>query len=95
MLRDAHMQPLTAYVETLRVDHPSWEFPDFDPLDGGSNTDILFLLEKPGPTTSANGKGSGFISRSNNDATAEATFGFMREADIPRKRSVIWNVVPG
>ena len=95
MLRDAHMEPLTVYVEKLRVDHPKWEFPDFDPLDGGVHADILFLLEKPGPMTSANGKGSGFISRNNNDSTAEATFGFMKEAGIPRKRSIIWNVVPG
>jgi hypothetical protein len=37
----------------------------FDPLDGGSAAEILFLLEKPGPRTSSTGKriGSGFNSR--------------------------------
>ena len=46
--------------------------------------------------TAESGKraGSGFISRNNDDATAEATFKFMREAGIPRKLTVIWNVVP-
>jgi hypothetical protein len=45
--------------------------------------------------TSAAGKGSGFISRNNDDPTAEATFDFMKQADLPRNRTVIWNVVPG
>jgi Uracil DNA glycosylase superfamily len=95
MLREPHVAPLTSFVEKLREAHPAWEFPDFDPLDGGSNADILFLFEKPGPMTSLGGKGSGFISRNNNDPTAEATFSFMKEAGLPRKRTVTWNVVPG
>ena len=95
MLHEPHVAPLTRFVETLRAAHPSWEFPDFDPLDGGTNADLLFLFEKPGPMTSAGGKGSGFISRNNDDRTAEATFGFMTEAAIPRERTVTWNVVPG
>jgi hypothetical protein len=48
--------------------------PDFDPLDGGVNAQVLFLLEKPGPMAAEDGKraGSGFISRDNDDGTAEA-----------------------
>ena len=38
--------------------------------------------------------GSGFISRNNDDPTAEATFVFMREAGIPRYLTCIWNLVP-
>ena len=47
--------------------------------------------------TSLEGKqrGSGFISRDNNDPTAEATFRFMIAAGIPRRDTVTWNVVPG
>lgn len=47
--------------------------------------------------TSSSGKrkGSGFISRNNDDPTAEALFQFMVEANIDRKRTVLWNVVPG
>jgi uracil-DNA glycosylase len=95
MLNEPHITPLTAFTEKLRYAHPAWEFPNFDPLDGGVCADILFLFEKPGPMTSTAEKGSGFISQNNNDPTAEATFAFMREAGIPRKRAVIWNVVPG
>ncbi len=95
MLRQPHIAPLTCFVEKLKVDHPSSEFPYFDPLDGGSCAEILFLFEKPGRLTSAAGNGSGFISRDNNDPTAEATFNFMKESKLRRKHTVLWNVVPG
>jgi uracil-DNA glycosylase len=38
--------------------------------------------------------GSGFISRDNDDPTAEAIFNFMREAEIPRELTIMWNVIP-
>ena len=95
MRRDPHIAPLTDFVAKLRTARPDCEFPDFDPLDGGSAADILFLFEKPGPMTSKGGRGSGFISRNNDDPTVEATFRFMQEAKLSRKRTVIWNVVPG
>ncbi|WP_175911888.1 uracil-DNA glycosylase [Burkholderia sp. BCC1640] len=97
MLNQPYITPLTAYVESLRAKHPTWEFQDFDPADGGVEADMLFLLEKPGPMTSSTGKrkGSGFISRNNDDPTAEALFQFMVEANIERRRTVLWNVVPG
>jgi hypothetical protein len=39
--------------------------------------------------------GSGFISRDNDDPTAEAIFDFMRQAGIPRRETVLWNLIPG
>jgi uracil-DNA glycosylase len=69
------------------------EVPEFDPLDEGINAEILFLFEKPGPMTS-DGRGSGFISRNNDDPTAEATYKFMEQAGIPRKLTVTWNLIP-
>lgn len=94
-LRAPHMAKLTEYVDNLRLNNRGLEFPYFDPLDGGDTAEVLFLFEKPGPRTSAQTGGSGFISRDNDDPTAEATLGFMKEAGLPRKRTVIWNVVPG
>ncbi len=91
MLRQPHILKLSEFVEKLRIMEPNCKFPDFDPLDGGANADMLFLFEKPGPMASA----SGFISRDNDDPTAEATFCFMHQAGIPRERTVLWNVVPG
>jgi len=73
------------------------QVPDFDPLDGGIEARGLFLFEKPGRMTaddSAKRSESGFISRNNNDRTAEATFALMEEAELPRSATVNWNVVP-
>lgn len=67
--------------------------PDFDPLDGGIDAKSLFLFEKPGRMTQP-GVGSGFISRDNNDPTADAIFRFMLKAGIDRKQTAIWNLVP-
>jgi len=92
-----HVSALTDYAADLGR-RGSVEVPDFDPLDGGIEAKVLFLFEKPGPMTASNGSskrsGSGFISRNNDDATAEATFNFMHDAAIPRRQTVIWNVVP-
>ena len=93
-----HISPLTELVNRLRQrdDH---EYPYFDPADGGINASILFLLEKPGPMTVLRGRGaregSGFISRDNDDPTAEASFAFHNAAGIPRSETVMWNVIPG
>ncbi|WP_290971372.1 uracil-DNA glycosylase [Herbaspirillum sp.] len=91
------MIELTNYVKRLREKFGApWEFPDFDPLDGGRDAELLFLMEKPGPMTSTKGeKGSGLISRDNNDPTAEAIFDFMNQARIPRERTALWNTIPG
>ena len=97
LLTEPHVRPLKEYVEGLRARSPA-EFPDFDPLDGGVEARLLFLMEKPGPMTSAERigrEGSGFISRDNDDPTAQAVFNFMREAGIPRRETVLWNLIPG
>ena len=91
ILRAPHISPLTEFAASLRT--ADLIVPNFDPMDGGIDARMLFLFEKPGPKTDPEG-GSGFISRDNDDATAEATFHFMREAFIPRQETVIWNVIP-
>lgn len=89
-----HVRSLSDFARELRAEKPETFVPCFDPLDGGSEARILFLFEKPGPKTSPTEGGSGFISRDNDDPTAEATFRFMREAEIPRHMTVLWNVIP-
>jgi len=97
LLTCPHIAPLADYAASLRG--PGREVPEFDPLDGGTGARVLFLFEKPGPMTSVaraspNRQGSGFISRDNDDPTAEAVHTFMRQADLARERTVLWNVVP-
>ena len=96
MLTAPHIVPLTEYVSELRSGIRG-EVPDFDPADGGVLASILFLFEKPGPMTSVDRRGrvgSGFVSRDNDDPTAEATFLFMKKAELPRQDTVIWNLIP-
>lgn len=92
-LEDSHMISLKEYTEQLRKKNLG-EIPNFDPMDGGKEAGILFLFEKPGPMTALDG-GSGFISRNNDDPTAENTFKIMSAAGIPRKITCTWNLVPG
>ncbi len=85
-----HIAPLTDYVHSLRKLNLG-DIPYFDPWDGGVNAKILFLFEKPGPMASS----SGFISRNNNDPTAENAFKFWQDAEISRELTCLWNTVPG
>jgi hypothetical protein len=90
-LYEPHIAPLTEFVEKLRAEvgaHGS--IPNFDPWDGGIDAEILFLLEAPG----ARALFSGFISRNNPDESAKNFFELNRDAEIPRKRTVTWNIVP-
>lgn len=88
---DPHIAPLTAFVDGLRAEMGSdYQIPYFDPWDGGTSAEVLFLLEAPGAKAVA----SGFISRNNPDETAKNLFQLSRESGISRKRTIIWNVVP-
>ena len=91
MLREKHMLPLTRLVDQIRKECGKMdEVPYFDPLDGGIRAQCLFILEAPGP----NAVKSGFISRNNPDESAKNFFEFNAEAGIPRKETIIWNIVP-
>jgi uracil-DNA glycosylase len=90
-LYEPHVAPLTEFVDSLRAEAgPHASIPNFDPWDGGIDAEILFLLEAPG----AKALLSGFISRNNPDETAKNFFELNRDAEIPRKRTVTWNIVP-
>lgn len=91
LLNTPHVVPLTKFVHKLREKMGSdASIPYFDPLDGGVNAELLFLLEAPGPRA----RNSGFVSRDNPDETAKNLHELSREAGIDRTRVVLWNVVP-
>lgn len=91
MLREPHAAPLTDLVHAIRQERGlSEEVPYFDPLDGGVEARVLFVLEAPGPKAVA----SGFVSRNNPDETAKNTFLFLKAAGIPRRLTLLWNIVP-
>jgi hypothetical protein len=90
-LYEPHIAPPTEFVEKLRAEVGSHgSIPYFDPWDGGIDAEILFLLEAPG----ARALFTGFISRNNPDETVKNFSELNRDAEIPRKRTVTWNIVP-
>lgn len=97
LLTSPHMAPLLRLTEVLRNDGRG-TVPGFRSAGWRHRGADLVLLEKPGPMTDdsrALGRiGSGFISRDNDDPTAEATFRFMIEAGLARDQTLIWNAVP-
>lgn len=90
LLAARHIAPLSDFVQQLRAKVPGKTVPEFDPWDGGTNAEILYLLEAPGPKA----RSSGFVSRNNPDETAKNFFLLNVEAGIPRERTICWNAVP-
>ncbi|GAB5505925.1 MAG: hypothetical protein Rhirs2KO_10880 [Rhizobiaceae bacterium] len=83
-----HMLPLMSLIAQWRSQ--GLAVPNPDPNDGGVNAKVLVLLESPGPKAIR----SGFISCDNPDKSAENIGTLMASADIDRRDTVLWNVVP-
>jgi len=118
LLSEPHIYRLTKFVDDLRERAGTKNcfgkagLPHFDPYDGGSEAQCLFLLLAPGRHAINDGlqhKGSGFVSRDNDDMTAENLFcatkadevqrrtGWRegcRGTNFPRQETVLWNVIP-
>ena len=90
MLQHAHTKPFTEYVTQLRTAHPHREVPDFDPLDGGAEAKILYLIEAPWCRAVA----SGVVWRNNPALTARNLCELLQEAEIARHETILWNFIP-
>ncbi len=64
--------------------------PFFDPEDGGVRSRVMFLLEAPGRKALE----SEFVSRDNDDQTAQKLCKLLQGACIPREETIIWNIIP-
>ena len=90
-LREPHISKLTDFVELIRRETGRGHLiPYFDPADGGTEGQCLFIFEAPGPKAVE----SGFISRNNPDETAKNFFLLSKEANLRRELTVSWNIVP-
>jgi uracil-DNA glycosylase len=91
LLSQSHIRDLADLVGEIRqAMGPTHKVPHFDPLDGGIEAEVLFLLEAPGPRAVR----TGFVSRSNPDETAKNFYLLNEKAGIDRRRTVMWNAVP-
>lgn len=89
---ESRVAKLNKFVEQVRQERgKGCQIPYFDPEDGGVEARCLFLLESPGRMAVV----SGFISRDNDDPTAENFFRLSAEVkDLAREKTVLWNIVP-
>src|ERR1700692_99287 len=95
LLHARHVEPLTAFVQRWQKKHGVAAVPWFDPTEAGTDAPILLLLEAPGPRSTTQRGGSGFISPDNDDMTAQNMWTLLREAKINRVTDVVtWNIVP-
>src|SRR3954453_19790365 len=85
-LDEPHIAPLTNYVRQLNLIGRGF-VPFFDPLDGGVNASVLFLLEKAGPTAPT----IPIVSFDGDNGAAVHAREFRTEARIPREWTVVWN----
>lgn len=76
-----------------RGQQPEIVLPHFDPAETGIRSQVLLLLEAPGPKTVPEWGGSGFISVDNNDPTAQNVWRTRDEVGLHRG-VLAWNIVP-
>jgi hypothetical protein len=98
LLRKPHVLPLTNFVEQLRREFDP-HVPDFDPIGGGVNSRVLFLMEAPsgngvGRGSTKAGVGSGMICPNNDDPTATIDWSLKADAGMPREFTLVWNACP-
>lgn len=86
-LNTPHMRALNDLVGDLRKLR---QVPWFDPFDGGDRARLLILLQSP----ARRGTDPRFVSRDNPTPTQANLRGFLAEAGIARRDTVLWNLVP-
>lgn len=90
LLAEPHVAPLAGLARQLEAERKDTIVPMPDPLDGGVQARILFLLEKPAKLST----NSRFISRDNSSNGARTLRRLMVEAGVPRGQALIWNSIP-
>lgn len=92
-------QPLLTYTRELvarrQLVGNAVVVPHFDPAESGIETQVLILLEAPGPMTNSDNTrpGSGFISVDNDDLTAANSWTLRNETGL-EDGVLHWNIVP-
>lgn len=91
LLDQPHICALSVFrTRLLSTLSPDAFVPNFDPLDGGVNAEVLFLLETPGrvPRTTR------FTSLDNPSGTSKNLRELAQEVGLSRKSVLMWNLVP-
>ncbi len=92
-IHDPLIAPLTAFVDRIRRTddpHALYWAPYFDPKSGGTEAQVLMLLESPGPKVSQ----TEFVSADNPDQTAENMSCLLKLAGLSLSKVLLWNIFP-
>ena len=83
---------LDSLAQEIRAQFPG-KVPNFDENGGTETSEILFLLEAPGPIAALE-KGSKKVSLDTNDGSARRLKMQVEDSGLQQSDIVIWNIVP-
>jgi len=88
-----HVEPINRLVDRLREERGD-RIPYMAPHYGGTEAEVLFIFQDPGPGTDDSRDGSGFLSCENDDPSAQLLAECMEAAGLSPSRVVAWNAYP-
>ncbi|MFP4514281.1 MAG: uracil-DNA glycosylase [Acidimicrobiales bacterium] len=91
---DAHVAPINQLVDDLIEEREGSWMPYVAPLHGGVDAEVLLLYQDPGPMTSTELGGSGFLCSEDDDPSAELLADCLDAAGVEPARVVPWNSFP-
>jgi hypothetical protein len=93
-LRAPHVAPVNALVDELISPSGRGWVPYVAPVYGGVDARVLCIQRDPGPKTSSEHGGSGFLCPENDDATAERFATLLDSVGIAVGETLAWNAYP-
>ncbi|CAM3983195.1 uracil-DNA glycosylase [Tsukamurella ocularis] len=93
-VRDPHVAPINALVDRIAEREGCGALPYADPLSGGVDAEVLFVLRAPEADADPDRVGTRFLSLDNDDRVAALQFSVFREVGLPRMRTAGWNLCP-
>jgi hypothetical protein len=90
---DPHVESVNRLVDALRGES-GLPIPYVAPSYGGTEAEVLFLFQAPGPMTDDRHGGSGFLSSENDDPTAQLFAECLDVAALDSGRVITWNARP-
>lgn len=92
-IRDPRVATVNAFCDELMIEIPGSRVPYVAPHSNARNARVVSLLSNPGPRASGL-NGSGFISRENDDPSAERMGRVWEMAGLSDEDAFLWNAYP-
>jgi transcription elongation GreA/GreB family factor/uracil-DNA glycosylase len=93
-IRHPHIAPINHLIDMIAEAENAPGLPYDDPLFGGVNAEMLFILKSPQADANPSLFGTRFLSLDNDDEGAENMFYAIADNNIDRSRCLAWNICP-